>query len=72
MNCLLAVCPMLGCNHRNLVCKLPTEEAPQFEPGVYVAVKCANCGQIFRELAGRLEKTGAPAAESGPVRNTNG
>ena len=57
MTYLLAHCPMLGCNHLNVVCKLPSQAAPQFEPNVYVAVKCANCGQVFRELATRLERS---------------
>lgn len=52
---LLAKCPMYGCNHKNVVCKLRSEAVPEFEPGVYVAVKCSNCGQVFREMAGRLE-----------------
>jgi uncharacterized Zn finger protein len=60
MTYLLAHCPMLGCNHRNVVCKLPSQAAPQFEPNVYVAVKCANCGQVFRELATRLEQSDSP------------
>jgi len=61
MNYLLAHCPMLGCYHRNVVCSLPYECLPEFEPSVYVAVKCTNCGQVFRELAERLELTAAPA-----------
>lgn len=71
MNYLLAVCPMLGCNHRNVVCRLPSKAMPLFEPGVYVAVKCANCGQVFRELGDRLEKSaslppGSTAAKQSP------
>ena len=52
---LLAHCPMFACNHINLVCTLPAEIVPQFEPSVFVAVKCANCGQVFREAAQQLE-----------------
>lgn len=59
---LLAQCPMYGCNHKNVVCMLPSEAVPEFEPGVYVAVKCSNCGQIFREVAGRLEFAHYPAS----------
>lgn len=62
MNYLLAYCPMLGCNHRNVVCSLPFECLPEFAPSVYVAVKCSNCGQVFRELAARLELSAAPVA----------
>jgi hypothetical protein len=70
MNYLLAHCPMLGCNHRNVVCKLPSEATPQFEPSVYVAVKCANCGQVFRELANRLERADSVSAK--PRRRDDG
>jgi len=59
MSYLLARCPMFGCNHKNVVCALASGARPEFEPNVYVAVKCENCGQIFRELAVRLEM-GAP------------
>ena len=57
---LVAHCPMLACNHANLVCTLPAENMPLFEPTVYVAVKCANCGEIFREPAGKLEVRQVP------------
>lgn len=57
---LLARCPMLGCNHRNPVCDLHSEIMPAFEPGLYVAVKCARCGELFRELAIRLELSQLP------------
>ncbi len=65
MRYLLAHCPMLGCNHRNVVCKLPSQAAPQFEPSVYVAIQCANCGQVFRELAIRLVQSDFLAARPG-------
>ena len=58
---LLAHCPMFACNHTNLVCSFPAESIPQFEPSVFVAVKCANCGQIFREAAEELEVRFSPA-----------
>jgi transcription elongation factor Elf1 len=60
---LLAKCPMYGCNHKNVVCMLPSEAVPEFEPSVYVAVKCSNCGQVFREVADRLEFARYPAAK---------
>lgn len=60
---LLAQCPMYGCNHKNVVCMLHTDAVPEFEPGVYVAVKCVNCGQVFREIASRLEFVRHPAAK---------
>lgn len=60
MSYLYARCPMLGCNYRNLVCSLPAQEAPGFEPGVYVIVQCVNCGQTFREPAARLELSPDP------------
>ena len=59
---LLARCPMLGCNHRTLVCDLHSESMPSFEPGIYVAVKCAHCGEIFRETVARLELCHCPGA----------
>lgn len=67
---LMARCPMLGCNHRNVVCDLHSESMPAFEPGIYVAVKCAHCGEIFREPTMRLElshnpDSAATNAESG-------
>ena len=52
---LVARCPMLGCNHRNVVCDLHSESMPAFLPGVYIAVKCAGCGEIFREPVTLLE-----------------
>jgi len=58
---LLAQCPMYGCNHKNVVCMLHSDVLPEFEPGVYVAVKCSNCGQVFREIAARLELAHHPA-----------
>lgn len=64
MNYLLAHCPMLGCNHRNIVCSLPHQCLPDFEPSVYVAVKCTNCGQVFRERAVQLELTATPFADA--------
>ena len=60
---LLAKCPMYGCNHKNVVCVLRSEAVPEFEPGVYVGVKCANCGQVYREMAGRLEFAHYPASK---------
>jgi hypothetical protein len=59
---LVAHCPMFACNHTNLVCALPSETIPQFEPSVYIAVKCANCGQVFREAAEELEVRHSPTA----------
>lgn len=64
---LLAHCPMFACNHTNLVCTLPAETIPQFEPSVFVAVKCVNCGQVFREAAEDLEVRHCPA----PVENVH-
>lgn len=63
---LLARCPMLGCNHRNPVCDLRSDHMPGFEPGVYVVVKCAKCGELFREPASRLELSHSPAPGPGP------
>ena len=63
---LLARCPMHGCNHRNLVCNLHSENMPAFTPGIYLAVKCARCGESFRELATRLELSQTPAPGLGP------
>jgi hypothetical protein len=59
---LLAHCPMFACNHTNLVCSLPSQTVPRFEPGVFVAVKCANCGQVFRQAAEELEIRHSPAS----------
>ena len=52
---LLARCPMYGCNQKNLICSLQTGALPEFEARVYVLVRCAQCGQEFRELGSRLE-----------------
>jgi hypothetical protein len=68
MSYLYARCPMLGCNYRNLVCSLPEQEAPDFEPGVYVIVQCVNCGQSFREPAARLELS--PDADPRPLTSS--
>jgi formylmethanofuran dehydrogenase subunit E len=55
---------MLGCNHRNVVCNLHSENMPIFNFGIYLAVKCAKCGELFRELATRLELAQSPACSS--------
>jgi len=60
MRYLIAHCPMLACNQTNLVCKLPTESIPEFEPNVYIALKCTNCGQVFREAVEQLEVRYSP------------
>lgn len=52
---LVAQCPMIGCNNTCVVCSLPCGAKLEFDPDVYVGVKCANCGVVFRELAARLE-----------------
>jgi hypothetical protein len=57
MDQLLAQCPMRGCGHKNRVCTLRPDAMPTFDPGIYVVVKCSNCGQEFRELAARLESS---------------
>jgi transcription elongation factor Elf1 len=54
MDQLMAQCPMRDCGHKTRVCTLRSEAMPTFDPGIYVVVKCSNCGQEFRELATRL------------------
>lgn len=66
MDQLLAQCPMLGCGQKTPVCTLRSEAMPVFELGVYVVVKCATCGQEFRELASRLESSHASQSNNGP------
>ena len=55
MRYLLARCPMYGCNQKNLISTLRSDDMPEFEPHVYVIVRCIHCGQEFRELASRME-----------------
>jgi hypothetical protein len=55
MRYLLARCPMYGCNQKNLISTLRSDGMPEFEPHVYVIVRCTHCGQEFRELASRME-----------------
>lgn len=64
---LVAQCPMLGCNNTCIVCTLPGGTKPDFDPNVYVGVKCSNCGEVFRELAGRLEVAFATSAGAGDL-----
>jgi C4-type Zn-finger protein len=65
MDQLLAQCPMLGCGQKTRVCTLRSEATPAFDPGVYVVVKCSNCGQEFRELAMRLESSHSSQSNNG-------
>jgi hypothetical protein len=46
---------MYGCNQKNLISTLGSDDMQEFEPHVYVIVRCIHCGQEFRELASRME-----------------
>jgi hypothetical protein len=54
-NYLLSHCPTYGCYAQPPVCTLESDTNPNFDPTLYVVVKCPNCKQEFRELASSLE-----------------
>ena len=54
MQYLLARCPVYDCNQKRLISALHSQGLPEFEPHVFVIVRCTYCGQEFKEIAARV------------------